>query len=99
MGKEERPLISNQKKRASPANSVVEQTQRPVSSNSQDKQRPIYLVLHVSTVKIVDLVGKATAPVKVSELVISEFPQSTLQSESKCEIFAIMVITVVLLLI
>jgi len=65
VGKEERPLISNQKKRASPANSVVEQTQRPVSSNSQDKQRPIYLVLHVSTVKIVDLVGKATAPVKV----------------------------------
>jgi len=99
VGKEERPLISNQKKRASPANSVVEQTQRPVSSNSQDKQRPIYLVLHVSTVKIVDLVGKAMAPVKVSELVISEFPQSTLQSESKCEIFAIMVITVVLLLI
>ena len=97
MRQEERSLISNQKKRASPANSVVEQTQRPVSSNSRDKQRPIYLVLHVSTVKIGDLVGKATAPVKVSEQVISEFPQSTLQSESKCEIFA-MVIAVVLLL-
>ncbi|XP_044177808.1 serine/threonine-protein kinase tousled-like 2 isoform X2 [Acropora millepora] len=62
---EERPLTSNQKKRASPANSDVEQTQRPVSSNSRDKQRPIYLVLHVSTVKIGDLVGKATAPVKI----------------------------------
>lgn len=98
MRQEERPLISNQKKRASPANSVVEQTQRPVSSNSRDKQRPIYLVLHVSTVKIGDLVGKATAPVKVSEQVISEFLQSNLQSKSKCEIFA-MVIAVVLLLI
>ena len=98
MRQEERPLISNQKKRASPANSVVEQTQRPVSSNSRDKQRPIYLVLHVSTVKIGDLVGKATAPVKVSEQVISEFLQSNLQSKSKCEIFS-MVIAVVLLLI
>ena len=97
MRQEERPLISNQKKRASPANSVVEQTQRPVSSNSRDKQRPIYLVLHVSTVKIGDLVGKATAPVKVSEQVFSEFLQSILQNESKCEIFA-MVIAVVLLL-
>ena len=95
MRKEERPLISNQKKRASPANSVVEQTQRHVSSKSQDKQRPIYLVLHVSTVKIGDLVGKATAPVKVSELVISEFPQPTLQSESKSEIFVKMVITLI----
>mgnify|MGYP000270715994 CR=1 FL=1 len=84
MRKEERPLISKQKKQASPANSVVEQTQRLVSSNSQDK----CLVLHVSTVKIGDLVGKTTAPVKVSELVISEFPQSTLQSESNCESFA-----------
>lgn len=94
MRQEERPLISNQKKRASPANSVVEQTQRSVSSNSRDKQRSIYLVLHVSTVKIGDLVGKATAPVKVSEQVISEFLQSTLQSESKCEIFAIVIIAV-----
>ena len=98
MRQEERPLISNQKKRASPANSVVEQTQRPVSSNSRDKRRPIYLVLHVSTVKIGDLVGKATAPVKVSEQVISKFLQSNLQSKSKCEIFA-MVIAVILLLI
>ena len=87
-------MISKQKKKASPANSVAEQTQRHVSSNSGDK----CLVLHVSTVKIGDLVGKATAPVKVSEQVISEFLQSTLQSESKCEIFA-MVIAVVLLLI
>ena len=66
MIKEERQLISNKKKRASPANSVVEQTQKPVCSNSRDKQRAIYIVLHVSTIKIGDLVGKATAPVKVS---------------------------------
>ena len=93
MRKEERPL-TKQKKKASPANSVVEQAERHVSSNSQDKR----LVLHVSTVKIGDLIGKATAPVKVSEHVISEFPQCTLQRESKCENFA-MVIAVVVLLI
>lgn len=74
MIKEERQLISNKKKRASPANSVVEQTQKPVCLNSRDKQRAIYIVLHVSTIKIGDLVGKATAPVKVSVQVISEFP-------------------------
>ena len=94
MRKEERPLISKQKKKASPANSVVEQAERHVSSNSQDKR----LVLHVSTVKIGDLVGKATAPVEVSEHVISDFPQCTLQRESKCEIFALVIAVVVLLI-
>jgi len=62
---EERPSISNQKKRASPGNSVVEKAQNHVSSNSQDNQRPINFVVNVSTVKIGDLVGEATSPVRI----------------------------------
>lgn len=58
---DERLLISNQKKRVS-ANLVA---QKPVPSNSQGKQRVIYIVLHVSTIKMGDLVGKASAPVKI----------------------------------
>ena len=74
MIEEERPLNSNQKKRASPANSVVEKAQNHVSSNSQDNQRPINFVVDVSNVKMGDLVGEATSSVRVSEQVISQFP-------------------------
>ena len=35
-------------------------------SNSQTKKKPIYIVLHVGRVQVGELIGRATAPVKVS---------------------------------
>ena len=49
--------------------------QKATSTTSlPQKRRAIYIVLHVSTIKIGQLVGKASAPVKVHRLAISLTP-------------------------
>ena len=58
---EQRGPAPNPKKRVT-ASSVV---QKSASSSLPNKNRAIYIVLHVSTIQIGDLVAKASAPVKV----------------------------------
>lgn len=52
----------NQKKRGTASST----DQKSASSSMANKKRAIYIVLHVSTIQIGELVGKASAPVKVN---------------------------------
>ena len=55
--------LTSQKKETVTVASAPEQ--KAASANLPHKRRAIYVVLHVSTIKIGQLVGKASAPVKV----------------------------------
>ena len=56
-----RLAVVNQKKRGTASSAE----QKSASSSMANKKRAIYIVLHVSTIQIGELVGKASAPVKV----------------------------------
>lgn len=58
------PVVINQAKET--VTSAPDQKATSTTSLPQ-KRRAIYIVLHVSTIKIGQLVGKASAPVKVHE--------------------------------
>lgn len=58
------PVVINQAKET--VTSAPDQKATSTTSLPQ-KRRAIYIVLHVSTIKIGQLVGKASAPVKVRE--------------------------------
>ena len=55
-------LVANRRKEAN------EQKPQTTSATLSNKKRAIYIVLHVSTIQIGELIGKASAPVKVKHL-------------------------------
>lgn len=56
--------VANQKKQANEQKPQISKTTSTALSN---RKRAIYIVLHVSTVQIGELIGKASAPVKVKK--------------------------------
>ena len=58
--------VANQKKQA---NEQKPQTLKTSSTAVSNRKRAIYIVLHVSTIQIGELTGKASAPVKVKQLI------------------------------
>lgn len=59
-------LVANRKKEA---NEQKPQISKTTSTTLPNRKRAIYIVLHVSTIQIGELIGKASAPVKVSQLI------------------------------
>lgn len=59
--------------------------QKATSTTSiPQKRRAIYIVLHVSTIKIGQLVGKASAPVKVHKYNLTPPPPPNMVLENSC---------------
>ena len=56
--------MANRKKEA---NEQKLQISKTTSTTLSNKKRAIYIVLHVSTIQIGELIGKASAPVKVKQ--------------------------------
>lgn len=63
-----RLTVVNQKKRGTASSTE----QKSASSSVANKKRAIYVVLHVSTIQIGELVGKASAPVKVCPISLNQ---------------------------
>ena len=57
--------MANRKKEA---NEQKLQISKTASNTLSNKKRAIYIVLHVSTIQIGELIGKASAPVKVKQV-------------------------------
>ena len=62
--------MANRKKEA---NEQKLQISKTTSTTLSNKKRAIYIVLHVSTIQIGELIGKASAPVKVKQINIILF--------------------------
>ena len=60
--------MANRKKEASEQKLQISKTTSTTLSN---KKKAIYIVLHVSTIQIGELIGKASAPVKVKQININ----------------------------
>lgn len=61
---------TNQKK--AEVNEQKPQILKTTSTTLSNKKRAIYIVVHVSTIQIGELIGKASAPVKVPSVILLE---------------------------